>query len=260
MATAKICLIDFNRYMSANNEDLFSLLNLPEGIDKDTLTGNILLRGGEFECVYSDPYFIQNAIAVWSSKWYRTFDKWVKALAIEYAPLENYDRQEDWTDTTDGSTSGRRDNGNTRTLNYTDTNTLGSAETRTLDLEDERTLDTTNTSTHDVSAYDSSTYQPADKTVTEDDGTDTTTHTGTDTLTRSGNDALSHSGTIVDAFGEGMSTKNDQKLTHKGRIHGNVGVTTSQQMLISELELAEWNLYEHITDIFLSEFVIPIYS
>ena len=41
--------------------------------------------------------------------------------------------------------------------------------------------------------------------------------------------------------------------------HGNIGVTTSQQMLESELNLGYWNIYEKITDIFLTEFVLPIY-
>lgn len=246
MSSAKITLASFFTYFNTASpeDDLFKNMSLPSGIDKDTLVGNILMRGGEFEVMYSDPYFMQNVIGVWSRKWYKTIDKWVKALAIDYNPLENYDRMEEWTDTTDGSTSGRRDNGNTRTLNYTDA--------LTLDHDETRTLDTTNTSTHDVSAYDSSTYQPADQTVTEDDGTDTVNYSGTDSTL--------HSGTIVDAFGEGTSTKNDEKVTHKGRIHGNVGVTTSQQMLESELSLAEWNIYEHVTDLFLSEFVIPIYS
>ena len=212
MATAKICLIDFNRWMIANNDDLFSLLKLPEGIDKDTLVGNILLRGGEFECVYSDPSFIQNAIAVWSSKWYRTFDKWVKALAIEYSPLENYDRMEEWTD-------------NREKKDSTEDDTSG-----TSNVKDK------GTSENKVSAFDSSNYQPSEK--NETDNTTDSTNTGN----------MKHSG------------EESEDSTHKGRIHGNVGVTTSQQMLISELELAEWNLYEHITDIFLSEFVIPIYS
>ena len=212
MATAKICLIDFNRWMLANDDDLFSLLNLPEGIDKDTLVGNILLKGGEFECVYSDPSFIQNAIAIWSSKWYRTFDKWVKALAIEYSPLENYDRMEEWTDNREKKDSAEDD-------------TSGSSN-----VKDK------GTSENKVSAFDSSDYQPSQK--NETDNTTDSTNTGN----------MKHSG------------EESEDSIHKGRIHGNVGVTTSQTMLLSELELAEWNLYEHITDIFLSEFVIPIYS
>lgn len=262
MSSAKITLASFFTYFNTASpeDDLFKNMSLPSGIDKDTLVGNILMRGGEFEVMYSDPYFMQNVIGIWSSKWYRTFDKWIKALNIEYAPLENYDRNESWTDTTEGSSSGRRDNGNTRTLDYSDERTLDFSDETTYDHEEERSLDTTTTATHDVSAYDSTGYQAADKTVTEDDGTDTMTFSGTDTIAHSGTDTMGHSGTIKDEFGEGVSSKNNEKTEHYARIHGNVGVTTSQQMLQSELELAEWNLYEHMTDIFLSEFVIPIYS
>ena len=149
MATSKITLIGLNRWMNDINEDLFEQLDLPEGIDKDTLTNNILLQGADFEVMYSDPMFMKDAIGLWASKWYRTFEKWVDALSLEYNPLENYDRKEDWSDTLNKGikTSARRDNGNTRTFLNTDTETPG----------------TTVTDEKQVSAYDSSTYQPSEK-------------------------------------------------------------------------------------------------
>ena len=232
MSTAKLTLIDMQRYMKTYNDDLFSLMTLPSDIDKDVFTGNILLRGGEFEVMYADPDFLKLAIELWSKKWYRTFDKWVKALAIEYAPLENYDRKEDYTHTLNKgiTTSASGSSGNTRTFNN----------------EDKETLNTSNTTEKTVSAYDSSTYQPAEKVTSGDSGTDTFNHTGT----------ITDAGTT----GSSGSEKENSKSIHDGRIHGNIGVTTSQQMLKSELDIAEWNLYEHMTDLFLSEFIIPIYS
>ena len=230
MASAKITLTSFYTWFNTavTPDDLFKNLNLPEGIDKDTLVGNILMRGGEFEVMYSDPYFLQNLIGVWSSKWYRTFDKWVKALAIEYSPLENYDRMEEWQDT-------RNNHGSETT-----SGTLGRTTSDSLS----RTATDGGTTETKVSAYDSSTYQPSNQvTVTNSSGF---TDTGSGTL----NDTTS--GSTTTSFGEGAK--------HEGRVHGNVGVTTSQTMLESELQIAEWNLYEHITDLFLSEFVIPIYS
>lgn len=230
MASAKITLTSFYTWFNTavTPDDLFKNLNLPEGIDKDTLVGNILMRGGEFEVMYSDPYFLQNLIGIWSSKWYRTFDKWVKALAIEYNPLENYDRMEEWQDT--------RNNHGSET-------TSGSLGRTTSDSLSRTATDGGTTETK-VSACDSSTYQPSNQvTVTNSSGF---TDTGSGTL----NDTTS--GSTTTSFGEGAK--------HEGRIHGNVGVTTSQTMLESELQIAEWNLYEHITDLFLSEFVIPIYS
>ena len=154
-------------------------------------------------------------------------------MEIEYNPLENYDRKEDWSDTLNKgiSTSARRDSGNTRTFDNSDTTTPG----------------TTITEETKVSAYDASTYQPKQEVITSPTGS---------------GDVLAHSGTIKDEYGEGSSgseTENS-KTVRDGRIHGNIGVTTSQQMLEAELKIAEWNLYEHITDLFLSEFIIPIYS
>ena len=230
MATAKITLASFYTWFDTAvvKDDLFKNLELPEGIDKDTLVGNILMRGGELEVMYSDPNFFQSLIGIWSKKWYRTFDKWVKALAIEYSPLENYDRMEEWQDT-------RNNHGSETT-----SGTLGRTTSDSLS----RSGSDGNTTTTSVSAYDSSSYQPSNQVVSS--GTNGFTDTGSGSV----NDTTS--GSTTTSFGEGAH--------HTGRVHGNIGVTTSMELLESELKISEWNLYEHITDLFLSEFVIPIYS
>ena len=229
-------------------QSLFDDLVLPDGIDKDVLTNNILLRGGEFEVMYADPHFTRDAIGMWGKKWYRTFEKWIDALSIDYNPLENYDRMEDYSDTLNKgvSTSSSGTTGNTRTFNNEDKETLNT--------QNKMTHDTTDVTEETVSAYDSSTYQPSRKTTVDNDGTDTMDNTGTDTF--------NHTGTITDSGTNGSSgtEKENSKSVHEGRIHGNIGVKTSQSMLEEELRIAEWNVYEHITDLFLSEFIIPIYS
>ena len=119
MSTAKITLISFNKYLyEMEGKTLFDDLILPSGIDKDVLTGNILLRGGEFEVLYSDPYFLRDAVSLWGKKWYRTFEKWINALSLEYNPLENYDRKEDYSDTLNKGvkTSSSGSSGNTRSF------------------------------------------------------------------------------------------------------------------------------------------------
>lgn len=208
MASSKMTLIGMNIFMLNMNDDLFKNLSLPEELDKSTLTNNILMRGGEFEVAYSDPTATQSLIGIWSAKMQPTFTRWVNALAIEYAPLENYDRMEHWTDEVDGTGSSE---------------SSGSVDTTTGD-----------TSELQKSAYDQSTYSPYEKTT--NDGTVGTTTSDT----------------------TGTTMSNDSE--HDGRIHGNVGVTTSQQMLQQELDLGYWNVYEKITELFLQEFVIPVYS
>ena len=49
---------------------------------------------------------------------------------------------------------------------------------------------------------------------------------------------------------------------HTGHIHGNIGVTTNAQMGVGEMEfrLMWGNLYDHVADLFLHDFVIPLYD
>ena len=207
MSSAKVTLLGMNAYFQNANNDLFEFLSLPTGLNKQTLTDNILLQGGEFEVLYSDPMSLKTSIGIWSDREAATFQRWVDALAIEYAPLENYERHEDWTDTLDSD-------GTSRTTGTNDTSTSGNVQT-------------------DVSAYDSSGYQPKEKVTTSETVDNDTTENNTSTLDNTGR--------------------------HTGRVHGNIGVTTSQQMLQQELDLGYWNIYSRITDMFLEEFCIMIY-
>ena len=91
----------------------------------------------------------------------------------------------------------------------------------------ETTLDSDTSDTNTVSAFDSSSYQPHDK------------NTGTVDNT-----------TTLD---------NDRDIDHTGRVHGNIGVTTSQQMIESELRLRYNNIYNMIADIYVKELFVAVY-
>ena len=51
----------------------------------------------------------------------------------------------------------------------------------------------------------------------------------------------------------------DSENHHRAHLYGNIGLTTSQQMLRDQLDIVQWNLYEHISDLFIEEFCILIY-
>ena len=179
-------LIGYQYYMQ-DEGGLFEDIILPDDIDRDIVINTIMKECGEMQPVWTNPYFMKDMITVWSQRWFPTFDRWIKALSIEYNPLENYDRKEDWTDTNGGTVKADSTTGSSR------------------------------------SAYDSATLTPYDSVK----------YDNTDTI--------------------------DTENVHDGRIHGNIGVTTSQQMLQAELDIAQWNIYEHIKDIFMQEFCIMIY-
>lgn len=223
---SKITIIGLQNFLQPD-DDLFKNLSVPTDIDKDTLINNIMLKGADFEVLYPEPYFMQNMIGVWAKKWERTFTKWVEALAVEYNPLENYDRIEEWEDTTNSKSVGSSNKSNTGTVGIVDNNTTNSSGS------------VTNT----VSAFDSSSFENDNKS----DNIGNTTSNGSNTRTDNLNEVIN------------SNNNNDSKGVHHGRLHGNIGVTTSQQMLQSELDIAEWNIYEKITDMFIVEFCIAVY-
>ena len=264
MSTAKITLFTFARWKQMQDDDLFINLTVPPGIDRQTLVDNILLRGGEFEVVYSDPDFMQYSIGTWCRKWYRTMQKWIDALNIDYNPLENYDRYEHWQDVTDKDTTteGSVNSNNIQTLGNTDTRTLDHVDTTNIDSRIHDDIDEGDDKETKVSAFDSSDYQPSQYEEAGHTGDNTRTEETSNIAGHAGTITDDHTGTITDDYSDGHheNGSEDTDSVHDGHVHGNIGVTTSQQMLQQELDIAQWNIYEHITDLFLNEFVIPIYS
>ena len=267
-----------------------------DNFNKETLLATIVTTGGRFEPLYSDPEYFRFMSAQWWNKWQRNFLKWFDALDIEYNPLENYDRAEEWhEDTTDGSSETTEygsdttvdhdgsysKQGNDKTVEDDD-NELQESGTTTVVTRQNGTLrapgasgSNGSTTTNEVSAFDSSSYSAHDKSTvvsnksedTTNDITETTTHgkktVGKDDKTTTRNYSESGSDSADDKTNvEGTSATDksfDRDFDHKGRVHGNIGVTTSQQMLQSELDLQLWNVYQHIADIFCKEMLITVY-
>lgn len=66
----------------------------------------------------------------------------------------------------------------------------------------------------------------------------------------------------VAAYNEGELVEagdGDTDSTHEGRTHGNIGVTTSQQMIEEERRVSEFNMYDYIIQDFKQRFCIRVY-
>lgn len=98
MAVAKLTIMGMQQFLKTEGSDIFSNLSLPDSIDAETAQNAILFRCAEFPLVWANPYFVQDMIGVWSSKMYHVFERWQEALTEDYDPLHNYDRTEEWTD------------------------------------------------------------------------------------------------------------------------------------------------------------------
>lgn len=240
MAESKITLIGFYNYYKAVNKDIFSNLSLPTGIDKDIVINNILLKGGEFEVLFSNPEFLENMISLWSNKYRHTFERWYLALTEEYNPLHNFDRHEEYND--------KRIEGETYNRNTSGTESGSKGENVT--ALDHSLSSGTGETTNGVSAYDSGTYSNHDKSNSASTGENSSTATTNVT----GSDSRSTSGT------DNSNKFLNSNLDHNAHLYGNIGLTTSQQMATDEVKLRrDFNIYDLIADLFISEFCIYTY-
>lgn len=158
MATMKLTLIGLYNV----DETLFDEMNLPMGIDKETFINSLLMKAGEFELLYPDLDFMKSFIGLWSKKWHRTFENWLKGTQASWNPIENYDRYEESSDIKAGTVKNTGSNG--MTVN-------GSEENK-------------------VSAYDSGSYQPSGQTANN------STTNATNNNTTDENETLNHNSHI----------------------------------------------------------------
>lgn len=255
MSSAIVTILGFDEWLKTQNKSLFDKLTLPKGIDKEILTDNILLKASEFEVIYSNPDFMVNAIGLWSKKHFKTFEKWQSALELEFNPIENYDRIEEWSDENTGTVTDKGTNTGTVKDEGTNTGTVKDEGTNTGTGTSSDTNSSVNTET--VSAFDSDTYEPNRETSASATISNSVSNSGTSNNLRTDN--LSSSNIRSENVSNSNIRTDNLRNKHFGRIHGNIGVTTSSALLSEYLDIAEWNIYEHITDLFIQEFCILIY-
>lgn len=188
-----------------------------------------------FSYLYDDKYDYLNLLLLrYQYKWGKLIDN---VYSQTYNPIENYDRQEDTSLSYEGSENVTRNVDSNRKLTGT------TADTRN------DTSSAESNSQKNVFAFDSAEASPSDS----DSGRTTATGTG------SSNSTVDNSDTEKRTETEGHSFTNRKNVT-ASRIHGNVGVTTNQQMMTQELEFRIKNdffntVYEDIAEAVLK----PIY-
>lgn len=197
---------------------LFDGFNVPEGLVKQIAIDAILMRTRELELLYPDFTYMKNRITIWSNKYQINWKKLYDTTVLEYNPIENYDRMEDFTDTDDETSSSARDN----TIKSTSTNEI----MNNVNITDQNT------------AFNAGLADHA-KQITDGDTTENGSITNTETENVNDGRTVNH--------------------TRTGRVHGNIGVTTSQMMIQSERDLVVFNLYDVIAESFIENFCLMVY-
>lgn len=248
MANARLTIIGLYNY----DNELFANLSLPEELNKQDVIDNILLRCGEMPVLYPNFSMCKTMIGIWSRKWYHGIERMIQTLDDDYNPLHNFDRYEKYSD------NDKKLETNTKNSTLAESHDNDITDNNHMTTESSSAMDNTNgnTNTNDVSAFNDSNYQPSSKstlagTIHQTDDTDTETNASN---TRS--DTGSHNATNSETAGYNT----DNNFTHDGHLYGNIGLTTSQQMVSSELSLrSQTNIYDVIAEIFMRDFCIYVY-
>ena len=183
---------------------IFDGVKFPSNISVQDFVDSLLMQCGEMPVLYSSPPLLKSLIRVWSNVSQYTWNRLAATLTAEYNPIENYDRMEEWQDSSIN---------NSRYTNSTNNTTNGSTKEQVYGYNNLNT--------------------PADNSAS------TSASTSADTSDSAGNTTSTGS--------------------RKGRAHGNIGVTTTQEMLESERQVAMFNFYDAVIRDFQKRFLIWVY-
>ena len=206
---------------------LFDNLELPEGLEADTLRDNMICELAELEVIYPDPVFMKSAIGFWSKKQLHVWTELYETLLYDYNPIWNKDGTK--TETRDLAATEDVTDGNTHTHDITSTRNLAHTDD--------------STTTESVFGFNSSTAADANKTVLDMDTSDT--------------------GTVRDAGSSSDNRSIDRDTTDTGTVttveQGNIGVTSTQALIKEQREVVQFNVYDYIIADFRKRFCLMVY-
>lgn len=215
--------------IAAYNYDntILDLLVLPEELDRATLIDNLLMETAEREIIYSNLGFLKQAIGSWSHKNLSIWEELYKTQHYEYNPIWNKDGTITELETRDLA-------GSDHTTDNTD---------RIDNLQDKETRNLNDETLESVYGFNSSSDAPANKVKAGYTGTDTNDHTGRQDIDRTFDKATTDTGTIK----------------HERTEQGNIGLTSTQDLIRQQQELVKFNLMDYIIEDFSKKFCLGVY-
>lgn len=169
-------------------------------------------------------------VAIYGHSWSKLYT----TLSLQYNPISNYDMTE--TEETEGENE----------TNYTGTDTLTKIGTQTTERtgtdnhETSQTVDNDATTNNSMYAVNSVAAVPTDAHT----GTTDSETTGSDNETVNLTDELTHNTT--DTQTKNLTDSGTHSTTRELTRSGNIGVTTSQQMIESEIQLWQWKFFTQV--------------
>ena len=221
-----------------NDNTVLDMMVFPEGFtdaQKTTVKESILIECAEFEFLYPAPEVAKTIIGIWSRKEKPYWDRVYSASQAEYNPIENYRRNE--SETVEDGRTEEHSGSDVNRGSGTDTNTASGSDTNYGLSNSTDTNSGTDTVTNKITGYDSDTLVDHDQSATLHGHVITNAATGSNTQNYGRVDTMQYGKTDTLTHGEKIEHEGSTERTMLA--YGNIGVTTSQEMLTQELELAK---------------------
>lgn len=240
---------------------VFDLMQIPEALDRDTLVKNLLAETAELEVLYPNPVVFKNLVGVWSAKQIDVWNRLYSTTQYVYNPIENYDRHETGSDSGTGSTTHSGTDGRTEAITTGGSDTIDTEYSNEQGGEDKVTG--TDKKGHWIAGFNSQGSGDNDglvkQTRDEDDAETTTKYGKTEEGTGSTTTTFGKTENVQETktYGERIQTTSGGE--HELRAHGNIGVTTTQEMIEQERRINLFNIYDIIIEDFKMRFCILLY-
>ena len=284
------------KHLATENKSINDSFTLPtldaespiNTFDKNVLLATIIRNFSSLPVLYEDPDWFYDECDMWWNQYKYDFAHMWQTNELKYNPIHNYDRTE-----IEKSTPGVTDivtNSGTDSEKHSGVDSNSKTGTETVsksghdDLERQgKTItkeDTVQNSVETVenktSAYNESTYQPSskaessktyvnglpDNTTTElshDNDKDVSTYNSTNTFTHDTTDSVTHGENVDTVHGHVITTTKVGVDQRELSIHGNIGVTSTQQMMEQEYNIRKFNLYTYIANCFADNMCLGIW-
>lgn len=231
--------------------DFFHYPDKWETVDKDVFVNKLLLDTAELEVLYPDADIFKTAIKYWSAAEVQNWNKLYDTTVLKYNPIWNKDgtvtetekhiKNNNYTDVTDGTIADH-------------SSTIGNQNTETSGNENIDTTNNTNEKDY-VFGFNSESAAQSGETVTDD--------TGNTKTNRSENSKTNSSANTDATTTNNTNFKHDEKENidreYTRTEQGNIGITTTQQMINEEREVDKFNLMDYIIDRFKQRFCLLVY-
>lgn len=208
-------------------ESLWDFFSVPTGMDKDVAINSILSECAELELLYTRFETLRAGIGTWTKRRLPIWEKLYASTQLEYDPIENYDRKEDWTDITGRQRQEQRQDAQTSKIKGT-TDSSGNSDS---------------TTTRNVLGYDGGSW------------------TGREQDVVGASDRVNNSSSQDTTANINGSTEENENVnvTRTGRAHGNIGVTTTQKMIEEERDVVNYDIYQVIVQDFQNAFCLMVW-